>query len=190
MFPDNVLSSEVVKSPFLGAKSLQISRYIDYENGGITLNDPSQGLFYQIWRCRLLGNDVVIDATYVDESILYSDTGISEISFTFDQNMRPILAFVKDGFPYLRWYDSAVGHQVVTALDPTIITPRVSLDDKRSSQSSISDIILAYIRSGNLCWRLQRDRFLIEYISLATLSPGLIKIGMNTKYRFQFMLQT
>lgn len=189
MLPNNVLSSEIVSSKFLGAKALPISNYVDYCDGGKALNDPSYGLFYQVWRARLINNDVIVDAREVEEFVLYSASGISEISFTFDQNMRPILAFVKDSLPYLRWYDTSVSMQVVTALDVDVITPRVSLDDKRSSQSSISDVILAYIRLGKLYHRRQRDRFTIEYLLAETSSSGLIKIGMNINFRFQFMLK-
>ena len=189
MLPDNELSSTVIQAPFMGARALGVTKTVDYVDAGIALNDPSAGLFYQPWRARLVGNDILVDAREVEEFVLYSDTGITEISFTFDQNMRPVLAFVKAGQAYLRWYDTAVGAQVVTALASDVITPRVSMDDKRSMQSSISDLILAYVRSGSLYHRRQRDRFLTEYLLAENISTGLIKIGMNRQFRFQFMLE-
>lgn len=189
MLPENELSSTIIQAPFLGAKALGVSKTVDYENGGIAINDASEGLLYQIWRARLIEDNILLDAEKVEEFVLYSDTGISEISFTFDQNMRSALAFVKDDRAYLRWYDTSVGAQTVTELASDVITPRVSLDDKRYTQSAINDVILAYIRSGSLYYRQQRDRFLIEYFLASDITTGLIKIGMNRQFRFQFMLE-
>lgn len=187
--PDNVLSTTSIPFMFTGGRSLSVTKVLDFEKGGIAINDASMGLLYQTWRARLIKNDVVLDAPSVPEFIHFTATGISEISFTFDQNMRPALAYVQDGTSKLRWWDSTVSGYDIVSLPAGSITPRVSMDDKRASQSAISDIILAYIRSGTLYYRQQRDRFLTER-SLATgLTTGLIKIGMNNRFRMQFMLE-
>jgi hypothetical protein len=188
MLPDGVLSTIPIQAIFTGARALAVTKTVDYEDGGVALNDPSEGLLYQVWRCRLVGDDVVIGASSVTETILYSATGITEISFTFDQNMRPVLAFVKDGASYLRWYDSLYEEQVVTALDVDVTNPRVTLDDKRILQVAISDIILGYVRAGNLYYRQQRDRFETEYLLAEEVTSELVKIGMNKQFRLQFML--
>lgn len=203
MLPNGTLSTIPVPARFSGARSLPITKTIDYEDGGIAFSDPSQGLLYQRWRARIVGEDVVFDAPTVAPVVVFSQPGVTEISFTFDQNMRPVIAFVAGGRGYLRWYDTAVGDQVVTPLATDVITPRVTLDDKRSMQSAISDIILAYKRGSNLYYRQQRDRFTIEYDPTADMpepertetraliarSGGLIKIGMSRQLRLQFMLE-
>lgn len=188
MLPDNVLSTTSIPATFSGPRGLPVTKVVDYEYGGIALNDPSQGHLYQIWRTRLIGDEVLVDALEVPEFVLYTATGLSEINLTFDQNMRPILAFVKDGRAYLRWYDSDVGAQVITALATDVITPRVTLDDKRPLQSAVSDVILGYVRGGFLRTRIQRDRFTIEYTH-AAVPAGLIKIGMSSQLRLQFMME-
>ncbi|WP_444922937.1 hypothetical protein ACJJH9_12200 [Microbulbifer sp. DLAB2-AF] len=90
----------------------------------------------------------------------------------------------------LYWYDSSQGAQITTDW-PGIVTPKVSLDDARSTQSAVSDVIFAYLKNGNLYHRLQRDRYGNEYLLASDVnSPGLIKIGMNWQFRFQFLLKS
>lgn len=203
MLPDGGgLSTQPIIAPFVGARGLPVSDTVDYEDGGLALNDTSRGHLYQVWRGRIIGDDVVLDAPEVTETVIYSAPGISRISFTFDQNMRPTLAFVRDGAPYLRWYDPSEQGVVITPLG-AIATPCVTLDDKRPNQTRVSDIVLAYKRAGGLFYRLQRDRFQVEYDPLVGLTPeirqqyqlqistagGLVKIGMNRQWRLQFMLE-
>lgn len=188
--PDNVLSSEIISGPFLGGRASPVLAGVDYETGGKGFSDPSEGLEYQVWRTRISDDktEVLVDAEEVAESVLYTGANISEVSLTFDQNMRPVLAFVENGLPRLRWYDTQAASQVVTDF-PGIVTPRVSLDDKRAFASASSDVIFAYLSGGDLCYRQQRDRYEVEYnLGSAGGAPGLVKIGMNRVFRFQFLL--
>lgn len=186
MLPDNTQSSRPVPALFSGARALPVTGLVDYEHGGIAIQDPSRGLLYQIWRAQVLGNDVVLDAQNVAPFVLYSGANITEISLAFDQNMRPVIAFVEDGRAKMQWYDTAQSAQVVTTLDAAVINPRVALDDKRESQSGISDIVLGYIKNGVCYYREQRDRFTVERVFDEGPHVGLIKIGMNRGLRFQF----
>ncbi|WP_444919127.1 hypothetical protein [Microbulbifer sp. JMSA003] len=189
--PDNTLSSEPLPSPFIGGAARPVRDLIDYESGGIALQDPSEGLQYQIWRARILndGAEIVLDAPEVAEFTLISGTEITEVSLAFDQNMRPVVAYVEAGMAKLYWYDSSQGQQVTTEW-PGIITPRLTLDDKRPLQSSANDVIFAYLQGGNLVCRQQRDRFETEYLLQENVSsPGLIKVGMNRQFRLQFLLK-
>lgn len=187
--PDNVLSSAPLPAQFVGARRLLVREWDDYEDGGIALNDPSAGLQYQAWHAYIAGDDVILEAEHVAPSVLYSGAGINEISLAFDQNMRPVLAFVQAGAAYLRWYDTSVSAQVITPLGEGVQNPRVTMDDKRYTQVHSSDVILAYIRDGGLYTRMQRDRYIIEYLQASGLSHSLIKIGMNAGNRLQFLLQ-
>lgn len=166
---------------------------VDHEDGGIALNDSSKGMLYQRWRARLFDSRtehsvVKLSAPNTPEFVILEAPNISEISFTFDRNMRLVLAYVQAGVAKMSWYDTLLPGQVTTTLGEGIITPRVSLDDKRDSQSSIADVILAYIRDGNLYYRQQRDRYQIERLLKTGVKP-LIKIGMGRGMRFQFMSQ-
>lgn len=189
MLPDGVLSTTPDPYAFSGGRSLSVSKVVDFETGGIAVNDASEGLQYQRWRCQLIRGQVIIDAPSVAPFVFMENANIEEISLSFDQNMRPALAYVESGTAKLYWYDSTIPGYTTLTLPAGSITPRISMDDKRSNESSISDIILAYVRSGSLYYRQQRDRFLTEYELATGITTGLVKIGMNNRFRFQFMLE-
>lgn len=192
--PDNSLSTSSVPSRFFGARAGATSKTVDYEDGGIALNDPSGGLLVQRWRARLFRSGetdsaVWLDAPQVSEFEWLTVPNMTEISFSFDANMRPVVAYVANGRAYLNWFDSVPNAYVTTALAVDVITPRVSLDDKRDIASNgyqLSDVILGYVRGGNLYYRQQRDRYLIERLLKTGVKP-LIRIGFTRGLRFQFM---
>lgn len=215
MLPENKLSTNPIEATFLGGRSLPVRKELDYEVGGFAIQDPSRGLQCNIWRARILNEktEIVMDANpytaegqYVAAFSIISGTEITEVSISFDQNMRPVIAYVEAGVAKLYWYDSAIPGQTTT-IYPGYITPRVSLDDKRALQSQVSDVIFAYIREeggeNRLFYRQQRDRYTIEYDptedldpsirdeyrAMVAASPGLIKIGMNRQLRMQFMFR-
>lgn len=194
--PDNVLSTAAVYAPFIGAAALPITPLRDFETGGIALNDASEGLQYQVWHARVVRNvdtgldDIIVGAESVADTVVYSGTDITQLSIAFDRNMRLHYAWVESGDCKLHWYDSVAEEMTTTNFGSTFITPRLTHDDKRELQSAKSDIIFAYLKGGDLCYRQQRDRFDTERVLKAdTGSAGLIKIGMNTANRLQFMLQ-
>lgn len=204
MLPEDTLSTASVLRPFLGAGALTVTGLTDFEDGGIGIQDPSAGLFYQIWRLRVIGLDLVLDAPNWPEYVVHTVSAeVTEVSLTFDQNMRPAIAFVEAGQAKLLWYDSAVQEQVITTLASDIVTPRVTLDDKRQSQLGISDIILAYKRGNSLYYRQQRNRFQVEYDPTEPMpepertktradiaqAGGLIKVGMSRGMRLNFQLE-
>lgn len=202
--PENRLSTQAIPAAFIGSRGVSTDPLIDYEDGGIDFNDPSKGHYYQWWKAYVQDNQIWLGARDVEAQVMYSGTNVTEISLAFDQNMRPCLAFIDDGVAYLQWYDPVAQAQVLTPLGSDVITPKVTLDDKRVSQNSTSDIIVAYIKSGSLMYRQQRDRFTIEYDITEPVpepersayrakiaeSPGLIRIGMGSNLRLMFQLKT
>ena len=183
--PGNVLSSSPVTSAFIGARALASFEKVDYEEGPIAIQDVSQGLQAQRWRMRLIEGEFWLDAPNVPELIAYTALGSSEVSFTFDQQGRLVLAYVQSGKPRLYWFDAAIPGFVVTDLPVDAVTPKVILDDKRFTQIQVSDVILQYIRAGRLKMRMQRDRFLIEYDLSAGPWTAIAKMGFNRGLRLQ-----
>lgn len=192
--PHNQLSSTPVPSPFSGAKGLTASPFIDYEDGGVAINDASRGLLYQRWRAALVDNRYVyIEAANTPQFLFLYLPGTTEISLSFDSNMQPVLAFVQGGEVKLYWYDSVSAGYVTTNFGSTYKSPRVALDDHRyvaSNGFQLSDVIFAYVRANNLYYRQQRDRYLTERLLHSGLRDDqtLLKIGLNRKLRFQFMV--
>lgn len=188
MFPENTPSSSPAPAAFLGGRSREITGVRDHEDGGVAIEDTSRGLLYQTWSARREDGVVYLGADNTpDFEILRGD--VSEISFTFDQNMRLVLAYVEDGVAKMRWYDTSAEQDVITVLGADVITPRVALDDKRTSQLGISDVILMYVRGDAIYHRLQRDRYDTEYLTQEEGgAAGLVKIGMMRNMRFGWMV--
>jgi hypothetical protein len=165
---------------------------VDWEMGGVGLSDPSQGLEVKLWTARISKHDdgsgdcdIIVSAPGVADTILISGNAITEVSLAFDQNMKPAIAYVEAGVSKLWWYDATIQATSILTIDGT--TPRITLDDHRIDQVSVSDIILAYISAGNLCYRQQRDRFQTERV-LKTVGAGaqLVSVTMNNVWRLQF----
>lgn len=181
-----------MQAPFLAPDDLgRPTRTVDYERGGVALSDPSLGLDVKTWRARLVGDQVRISAEPYDTETVYLEaSGITELSLAFDQNMRPMVAFMQGGAAKLNWYDSLAGEVVTTTLAAGTRSPYLALDDKRDGQSGSSDVILAYILGNRLCTRQQRDRFTIEttrkwFVGNAV---SIKRMGMNAGLRLQWEL--
>jgi len=182
--------------PFSGARDLNVTRTRDYEDGGIAIQNPAEGLNYQVWRARLLhageaGSAVELSAETVAPFIAWQQPYLQEFSFSFDQNMQPVFAYVQNGQAKLRFFDSVPQAFSIIDLEQGAITPRVALDDKRDFLAyAQSDCILAYVLNGNLVKRLGSERYQTTHLVREDVGhAGLIKIGMNRGWRFQYRLK-
>ncbi len=189
MLPDNELSGSVVYAPFIGGRAKSIAKDVDYTSGGIAISDPSEGLDYQIWKAYLQDDNVILSSATQHEFIAYTGANITEISFAFDSNMNFTLAFVQNGEAKLHWYDSSSGGMVTTSFGSDYLSPKTTLDDKRDLQSSIRDVIFSYVKNNNLYFRMQRDRYEVEYLLKEGGINRIKKIGMNNKLRLQFLVE-
>ena len=187
MLPNSALSSQQILGEYLIPDNKKYYPLHDYELGGVGLNDPTQGLQYQVWECFLDGNTVKVTAPNTSPTTVLTDTGITSLTFTFDQNMRPFVSYIASGVAKYWWYDTQTSQQTTTILTgATSIS--ATLDDKRKNQSGTSDIILAYVKNNNLYFLAQRDRYLVERLLKTGINAVLIKAGMTNKGRVQFKL--
>jgi hypothetical protein len=193
MFPADIhgvrrLSSSPVIAPILGGRSVQGALKIDFEDGPIDLNDPSSGLFYQIWEGRVYEDGVFLFSDLVERQDILNQLNITEFSFTFDQNGRPAIVYVQYGIAKVWWYDSAIPGLTTTTIGGGVISPKLILDDKRQTQTGSSDIILGYIQNENLYYRQQRDRFGTAYLIAQDVIGRIQKLGMGNNLRLHFIL--
>lgn len=165
------------------------------ERGGIALNDPSEGINIIDWTLRYFPatGDMVIESETTPQTILFTLPDITEIDLTFDGNMNPFVAYVRDGDAWYWWYDSDIPGTVHTQLPTNSLTPRCTLDDKREDLEGASDIILCYVLNGNLEKRIQRQRFLTPEILVSPfihptldLPAVIVKVGMHKGNRLQW----
>ena len=191
MLPGNTVSSISITADLLSPDSTVRAPLLDYEQGGVAISDPSQGLQVLTWSCYVPANtnDVMLKPGDGAPVLFAQIAGIIELSFAFDQNMRPVLAYQTLTGIFLYWYDSQAAGYVTTSFGPGR-NPRLTLDDKREFNLPNSDVIFAYIRDDGLFYRQQRDRFTIErQVDSGVSKLSLANIGMNRMLRLQFDLK-
>ncbi|OYT14564.1 MAG: hypothetical protein B7C24_17635, partial [Bacteroidetes bacterium 4572_77] len=154
MLPDIVLSTESNFSQISGGRGRSGLLTIDYDDGGIDVQDTSEGLLYQIWTARISDDktEILLSADNKAEYTFVTGVNITEVSLTFDQNMNPCVAYVENEISKFYWYDASIPAYDTIIIDGT--TPKIFLDDKRVSQSDNSDILMFYLRNGNLYHRM------------------------------------
>jgi hypothetical protein len=180
-------------APFLAPDDVlrQNNPLLDYERGGIALNNPIEGLDYQNWWIYYTGTEVRIASEGGYDGLVVASNTVTEVSLSFDQNMRYAVAYVDDGVAKLIWYDTEVAQQVTTVY-PGIRTPMLGLDIKPVVFTDISDIMLVYLRDLDVCYRTQRERFLQEHViaQVKSLNSKILGAGMNRGNRFQIYVRT
>lgn len=187
MLPDQVLSSQVVSGAYLYPRNIPRTDLVDYEYGGVDLNDVTEGLQAKVWQGYVEGGVVFLTTVGVSPVAVTTIGDAYHFSFTFDQNMNPAVAYTTEDRSYLYWYDATVPGYVTLDLGDGSTDAFVCLDDKRELQTSVSDILLVYMIDGTLYYREQRDRFEVEYLLANNLAGfRLEQVGMNVYNRFQF----
>lgn len=197
MIPDDELSATAHVAGFSFPVKQPGDLLVDWELGGVALNDPSQGLRVKLWTCKAVRNDdtgdmdVTVTAPGVATTVLFSGAGITEVAISFDQNMHPFVAYMKAGAPWIYWYDPTVPGMTHTALPAGCYDLRCTLDDKRTAAVSDSDIVLCYIRAGTLYRVYQRNRYGSEKALRTGIGAGarLVSIAMNVGSRLQWHLR-
>ena len=151
--------------------------------------DPSNGLRDNVWSCQVIGSDVYIHNITTGSVPVkeFSRANIIHISLAFDQLARPVICATVGNSILLWWYDPVVPAHVLTTVSAGS-KGFVYLDDSRDYYlSGQSDIMLIYQKGETAYYRLQRDRFLVEYTTdlVAITGLNLTSIGMNQVNRLQ-----
>lgn len=173
-----------------------------WQRGGIALSDGNSGLEYQVWHLSVLGTgpttEVWLDAPNTPPTLMFAQPGITWARFSFDQNMHPVIAFMADTGIGFWWWDPTINTTRFTYLASTVIKPCVTMDDKRALQTKAgnNDVVICYIDSGSIKFRLERDRYNVEYTWLALTFPytylqGIYinKIGMTLGLRLRLEIR-
>ncbi|WP_303748424.1 phage tail protein [Stenotrophomonas pigmentata] len=202
MIPNNELSSSAVVGGFSFPVKQPGDFLVDWELAGIYLNDPSQGLHVKLWRLDAVPNndsgliDLVLSAPGgVSESegsrTIFSAINVTEVALAFDQNMNPFVAYHQGEDARLYWYDPTIPGMTHTTMPAGVRSMRCTLDDKRDVGSDGSDIVLSYVRAGNLYARYQRERYTVEHVMRAGVGANavLVSLAMNVGSRLQWRLR-
>lgn len=160
---------------------------VDYARGGVKLLDSSQGLNVKTWTCEARGDGVFLNAPGVAEFRIET---IPEnplwVSLAFDQNMHYHVTYILEetGAHFYMYNAEGEKYDVLDLGD--VQTPIIRIDDVNYDALGVCELVLSYIRKGNLCVRLQRDRFGAEYIIERGVGAAIIQCGMNKRRRFQW----
>lgn len=147
--------------------------------GPVATGDPSEGITFK-WRVREVDGDIFIcresdDGTaWGPETLLFSyddfDTDpILELDFAFTQNARAVVVAERASGMWLYWFDPLESDFVFVNIGSGRC-PRCLLDDL-DPLSQEADVLIFYMNDeasggdGAMCYRQQRDRYEIEYLT-------------------------
>lgn len=170
----------------------KVDGLVDYELGGVAIDDTSEGLSGYTWRCRVVGSSVLIGRDGVPEVELFQRSGITDVAFAFSQAMQPHVAWEQgDGLVWMRWFDGTTNEYRIDTFGAGR-SPRLCLDDKRPGMIDYSDVILAYVTAGDrIAYRMQRERFGIEHdLGPAGMAGRIVRMGMSARNSLQFVLRS
>lgn len=190
MIPQQRLSTTNLPAPFL----VDIPRddpLTDYEKGGVNLQDPSQGLDVQLWKLRYndITGEFLLSASNYPETVQFVRFDVSYLSLSFDSNMNPFISFTEAGVGKFWWFNPLTNQQEFEeVLIASASSPYATMDDRRPLENFTRDNILTYVRSGNLYFRAQRDRYLIEYLLKTGVTGEVLVAGMGTNLRLQIIV--
>lgn len=169
----------------------------DWELAGVALNDSSQGRLVKVWHLEGVYNrdedqvELYLEAPSVPRTFLFAAPNITEVALAFDQNMNPFVAYHEGALAKIYWYDPTLPGMTHTTLPAGIRNMRCTMDERTEKLIGNSDIILCYIRSGNLCLRYQRERYQTEHILRAGVGTSceLVSMARNRGHRMQWRLR-
>ena len=190
MLPDNELASLQMFNEWQYYYPMTDDLNIAYGQGGVGITDTSEGLRSDLWKLQYSSNQLHLGKDGDTLSpVLTVGAGVVKVALAFDSNMRPVYAWQLNPLDcVLYYYDTILGDFTqVTFTDA--YSPCLTLDDSRDESSSSRDVIFAYLKDGELCYRQQRDRFLTEYVLTETDKKHLIRVGLSLGNRLQFMLK-
>lgn len=162
---------------------------IDYEVGGVAINDPSQGLRGYDWTAEFDPADGWVyvwreDQGKASKVAVLQRPGITHLGLAFDQNMRVHLCWTDATGSFLWRFSNEAGGMITVPI-PGASTPAITLDDHRPERVSDSDIILSYISGTQLCFRVQRELYDVVHATELGTAAELNAAGM-AGIRFQW----
>lgn len=188
MIPTLATSPEVTPGVPMVPRRSWTKPLVDYELGRYAPDDPTAP-FDTVWQSGLDGDTVYLirqdGGLRID---LFDRPEVSWLSFGFDQLMRPVVAYISSGVPYLYWYDPTLPGLTHTAV-PEALTPLVYLDDCREGESGASDVHLVYLKGRNLYSRVQRERYEVERLLKADAGSMLVRAGLTNNLRVNWRLK-
>ena len=190
--PRDVMESPARPAPLEHTDARQRPKppLLDREMGGIALNNGQEGLLVREWTVDYVDDDVLIYPSDDPGSaiVALTDSTITGVSLSFDQNMNWAVAYEVPGATKLSWYDASIQARSTLTLTGSR-SPLLSMDDKRAFATigASNDILLFYITGNTVYYRQQRGRFLTERALRTFVGPRInirtagLSVGPNRR---------
>jgi hypothetical protein len=195
-YPENRLSTVPVPEPYLPPNG-DANHLLEWHEGGpLAIGDTSGGQNNQAWIMTYADPEFTITPQVTGPPVvIHSVPNVTQLSFCFDQNANFTIAYTALGIANLYWFDTALPGYTTTPSALGAISPAVTLDDKRDTQTQANDVLLFYtIQQPSLMYHLfmrrQRDRYEDEYLQHTNVRPHIVNCGMHEVFRVQLSLQT
>lgn len=186
--PGDPVTNPSVPGTILEGKGLVNNLLVDYETGGIAIQDPSQGHEVQIWKAEVVDlRSIYISSETTAPVLFYSHMyPIKSVSLAFDQAMQPVIAFQDPINCYLFYYSSTILDFEILTLPFGSRSPKVILDEKRRLFLGQSQVMLFYLKGTTFYRREQSSRYLEDIIMFEGIEGNLVRLGRSDKNRLQF----
>lgn len=195
MIPNNLWSTDAQRREYATYGKIKPS-YISPNPyfitlGPVELSESNNNLTASWWLFEYVGSVVKLykfnGENYAYHSDLFSPVGCIKLSAAFDQLGKP-LVFFDTGTELRLWWFDPVSSAHVTTVFGVGNYPFATFDIKYGVDTEYSDVLLFYMRSGAIYYRMQRDRYSIEYTTPVTSDAVFIKeADMAVDYRLQLL---
>lgn len=159
--------------------------------GPLIIGDSRGNIAERFWLVTYESPNVFIRGSasgyWEQKEILFQDLDmILQLDLTFDQLGRPIVIYLtNDDDIKLFWFDPVLVEQTTTLLS-TGTSVASGFDLKTNTGDQNSDAMVSYVRDDRLYWRLQRDRWAVEYDpNISHQDLKVLSMGMTDQNRFQ-----
>lgn len=163
--------------------------------GPFTLSNSQGKINRKYWLCYQLNGYLVVSYETsgnwsAPQNIVEVTEPIESIGLTFDQLGQVVIFYKLVDNPSLKlyWFDSAIPGFTITNI-ATGTSPAACTDYLNNTSNPNSDVMIFYVNSADqLKYRIQRDRYLIEYDSGVS-HPGLKieTVGIRSDNRLQIL---
>lgn len=164
----------------------------EIELGPEKLNTSGGNIKAAWWLFEYTGSEVTASkhngTVFEPVTSVFLVDNIKRLAATFDQLGRPMVFFeTLDNKLKLYWFDPVLVQNIITEFGDGNY-PYATFDIRWDTSNPRSDVMLFYMRSGAIFYRMQRDRYAIEYATPVTSDAVFIKeADMAVDYRLQLL---
>ena len=198
MFPGNKWSCDKKRKPYIDfdliLPSIRYSSIFDIKNGPIELSQSKNNLISRYWICYQDSINVYLrgaidENTWSEPILIFEEVNeIEEISLTFDSLGREIIFYKISSGLYVWFFDSLASSFIKLLISENGKNPLADFDYINNTSNENADAMIFYVKNDGIYWRLQRDRFTIEYFSYEEKEDiKLLKGGNTTTNQFQLL---